>query len=117
MVYRKTAAQPRGLRKRLILLRGVARRFFLNLLHKKYIAHSIARRQGACKRCGVCCHLVGTKCPALRLDKTRGNSGCRIYHICRPPNCSTFPIDPRDLADRDLVAPDSPCGYYWERHK
>jgi hypothetical protein len=29
------------------------------------------------------------------------------------PNCKTFPIDARDLAERDWIAPDTPCGYFW----
>lgn len=97
---------------RLILLIGVLRRFFLNLFFRRYVRESLARRAGECKRCGVCCHLVANKCGALRLYKT-GQSVCRLYHIYRLPNCITFPIDPRDLADRDLISPDSPCGYFW----
>ena len=42
-----------------------------------------------------------------------GRSTCRLYTVYRLPNCCTFPIDARDLADRDLVAPDIPCGYFW----
>lgn len=33
------------------------------------------------------------------------------------PNCVIFPIDHRDIADRNLVAPDIPCGYYWDEGK
>ncbi|MBM3335732.1 hypothetical protein FJY63_13825 [Candidatus Sumerlaeota bacterium] len=39
-----------------------------------------------------------------------GVATCTV-HKFRPPNCRVFPIDPRDLADRDLVAPDRPCGF------
>lgn len=97
---------------RLILLYGVARRFFLNLFWRRYTRESIARRQGACRNCGVCCHLVANTCGSLRFD-SEGNSSCRMYTIYRMPNCCTFPIDPRDLADRNRVAPDIPCGYFW----
>ena len=100
------------LRIRLILLRGVARRFFLNVFNKRYVHESLARRQGECRRCGVCCHLVANTCGALRFDKD-GQSSCRLYTLYRLPNCCSFPIDARDLADRDLVAPDIPCGYSW----
>ena len=100
------------LRIRLILLYGVARRFFLNIFRRRYMLESIARRQGACRHCGICCHLIANTCGALRFDK-KGNSSCRLYNVYRPPNCCTFPIDPRDLADRNRVAPDIPCGYFW----
>ena len=100
------------LRIRLILLYGVARRFFLNLLWRRHVRESVARRQGACRHCGVCCHLIANTCGALRFDK-KGNSSCRLYNIYRLANCRTFPIDPRDIADRDLVAPDIPCGFFW----
>lgn len=107
---------PRTLHTRLILLRGVARRFFINIFCKRHKQHSIAARKGKCKRCGVCCHLVANKCWALRINEKGSVSACRIYKFYRPPNCTTFPIDPRDIAERDLIAPDSPCGYYWEEH-
>lgn len=102
------------LRVRLILLLGVNRRFFLNLFRRKYVRKSLERRLGECKRCGVCCHLVANKCGALHLHKD-GQSTCRLYSFYRLPNCRTFPIDPHDIADRDLVAPETPCGYYWPK--
>lgn len=102
------------LRVRLILLLGVTRRFFLNLFRRKYVRESLDLRAGECKRCGVCCHLVANKCGALHLHKD-GQSTCRLYSVYRLPNCCTFPIDPRDIADRDLVAPETPCGYYWPK--
>lgn len=97
---------------RLILLRGVMRRFFLNVFNPRYVRESLALRQGECRRCGVCCHLTASTCGALRSDKD-GHSSCRLYKLYRLPNCCTFPIDARDLADRNLVAPDIPCGYFW----
>jgi len=100
------------LRVRLLLLCGVLRRFFLNLCHRRYVRESLSRRAGECKRCGVCCHLVANKCARLHIHPD-GHSECRHYTVYRLPNCRTFPIDPRDLADRDLVAPDIPCGYFW----
>jgi hypothetical protein len=30
-------------------------------------------------------------------------------------NCRVFPIDERDLADRDLVLPDRECGFSFAR--
>ena len=101
-----------SLRVRMVLLIGVARRFFLNLFFRRYVRDSLARRAGECRRCGVCCHLIANKCGALHFFKD-GNSTCRIYNFYRLPNCITFPIDPRDIADRNLVAPDTQCGYFW----
>jgi hypothetical protein len=102
------------LRVRLILLLGVTRRLFLNLFRRRYVRESLARRTGECKRCGVCCHLVANKCGALQLHPD-GHSTCRLYSVYRLPNCCTFPIDPRDIADRDRVAPGTPCGYSWPK--
>jgi len=99
-------------RVRLILLWGVLRRFFLNLCRRRYVRKSLALRLGACKRCGVCCHLVANKCARLHIHPD-GHTECRFYTVYRLPNCRTFPIDRRDLADRDLVAPDVPCGFSW----
>jgi hypothetical protein len=98
------------LRIRVILLKGVMRRFWLNLFCKRYVRESIAKRQGECRRCGVCCHLIANKCGALKLGEN-GCSSCRIYRFYRLPNCCTFPIDARDIADRDLIADGEPCGY------
>jgi Fe-S-cluster containining protein len=42
-----------------------------------------------------------------------GTAGCR-YHQLRPMNCRVFPIDERDLADRNAVMPGQPCGFYFE---
>lgn len=106
--------KPQTLRIRLILLRGVIRRLYLNVFRPSYVRESLSTRLGECKRCGVCCHLVANKCSALHrhLD---GQSSCRLYSFYRLPNCCTFPIDSRDLKDRNLVAPDIPCGYSWPK--
>ncbi len=48
------------------------------------------------------------ECPSLGLDD--GIHHCSTY-LHRGPNCSLFPIDERDLRDRDRVMPDRPCGY------
>jgi hypothetical protein len=39
-----------------------------------------------------------------------GLANCMIYER-RTPNCTVFPVDRRDLDDRDQIAPDAPCGY------
>lgn len=96
---------------RLRLLWGTPRRFYLNVFRPGYVRRSLAQRQGACRRCGACCQLV-VKCRFLKRDQA-GLPACRIYNICRTKNCSNFPINRRDLADRNLVAPHTPCGFSW----
>lgn len=94
------------------LVWGTPRRLFWNLCRPGYVRASLAQRLGKCRRCGVCCRLVW-RCSCFFYDN--GVPACRIYARFRPPNCSMFPIDHRDLADRDLVAPNEPCGYSWAR--
>lgn len=93
---------------KLKLLWGRPRRLFLGLFRPGYVRASHARRRGECRRCGACCQLA-IRCPHLVYED--GLGGCDKYDQARPLNCQTFPIDERDLADRDLVAPDYPCGY------
>ena len=94
-------------RQRIVLLWGKARRLFLGMLCRRYVRESIARRTGECLRCGACCRLA-YRCQFLRHngDVTE----CR-FHKQRPLNCRLFPIDERDLADRDIVSPHTSCGY------
>jgi len=91
------------------LLRGKVRRFFLAHTRRgrEYIRRMEARRIGECRRCGACCKLV-YRCPFLRFEN--GVAVCTIHKV-RPANCRIFPVDPRDLADRDKIAPDLPCGF------
>jgi Fe-S-cluster containining protein len=39
---------------------------------------------------------------------------CRIYNH-RPRTCTTFPIDERDLRDRDILFPEDSCGFSFVR--
>jgi len=91
------------------LVRGKVRRFMM--AHKRqgkdYIRRMLKRRRGRCARCGVCCRLVH-RCPFLLMD--HGMAICTI-HALRPANCRIFPVDSRDLAERDQIAPHRPCGY------
>lgn len=64
-------------------------------------------REGTCGRCAACCKIL-FKCPFL--DESSPIATCSI-HDRRPDNCRFFPIDPRDLADRDLIDPINPCGF------
>jgi len=101
-----------GLLVRLKLLLGRPRRLFLNVFRPGYVRRQLARRRGQCHRCGTCCNL-GLRCPSLEFDGD-GQAGCAIYDRRRSPNCRTFPIDERDLADRDVLSPHKPCGFWFE---
>ncbi len=94
--------------RRVWLLRGRARRWYLGWLRPGYVRANRARRVGECRRCGMCCQM-GIRCFRLRTDDSL--SGCTSYGKRRPINCRNFPIDERDLADRNVLAPHDPCGY------
>jgi hypothetical protein len=95
------------LKERLVLGWGRLRRMYLATFRPGYVRRSLARRVGDCNRTGACCRLMFT-CPLLerRTDPVR----CRI-HEYKPSVCRLFPIDERDLRDRDIIAPDTPCGF------
>jgi len=95
------------------LVQGKIRRFCLTLTPqgRNYIRHMEDHRAGECKRCGACCRIV-IRCPFLKMEE--GVAACAI-HRHRPPNCGIFPIDLRDLSDRDQIAPNIPCGYSFPR--
>jgi len=97
-------------RQSLSLYWGKVRRCYLALFRRGYIRASAARRHGECARCGACC-MLGYKCQSLRDNE--GGTECTI-HKFRPPNCRVFPIDERDIADRDLIRPDTPCGFHFD---
>jgi len=94
-------------RERMILGWGKARRFYLAHFRPGYVRASIGRRVGECHRTGACCHLMFT-CPLL--DQKTDPVRCSIHEI-KPRVCNLFPIDERDLRDRDIIAPDTPCGF------
>ena len=102
-------------RTRMILLRGVLRRSYLHFFRPGYVRKSIAARKGRCTRCGACCNLMTKKgCPLLGFEES-GLSLCKIHGPIRMPNCIIFPVDARDIADRDLVAHGGvKCGYSFE---
>lgn len=87
---------------------GKLRRFALARMKEGYIAQMQHRRLGTCRRCGLCCRLL-FKCPFLK-TLTDGTCRCMI-HGQRPANCKLFPIDERDLRERDWVDGKIPCGY------
>ena len=94
---------------RLLLWSGVMRRFLLYVFNKKYVKESVSKCQGECLRCGACCKLALKQCPYLAFD-ANGKSSCTKYDISRMPNCVVFPIDNRDIKERDIVS-STPCGY------
>ena len=96
---------------KLQLIWGTPRRLFLNVFRPGYVRANLANRLGECRRCGACCRLV-VKC--IYFFEDNGLPACRLYKY-RPPNCSNYPINCRDIADRDLVSPDTTCGYSWAR--
>jgi hypothetical protein len=86
---------------------GKVRRFLWPIVAPKSFQASMAKREGSCSRCGACCQLL-YKCPYL--EEKNGVFACSIQGK-KPGNCIRFPIDARDLADRDIVMPDVKCGY------
>ena len=89
---------------------GKVRRAFLIQFRKKRVEEKLDRRRGACTRCGACCKIM-FKCPAY--DDTDGNPKCLIYND-RPGVCSLFPLDEKDLRERNVVMPGTKCGFYFE---
>jgi hypothetical protein len=92
-----------------VLWWGKIRRAFLIAFRKKRVEEKLDRRRGACTRCGACCKIV-FRCPAY--DDSGGEPRCLIYDD-RPGVCGLFPLDEKDLRDRDIVMPDKKCGYYF----
>jgi hypothetical protein len=88
---------------------GKVRRAFLIAFRKKRVLEKLDRRRGACSRCGACCKIL-FDCPAY--DDSDGSPKCLIYND-RPGVCGLFPLDEKDLKDRDIVMPDKPCGFYF----
>jgi hypothetical protein len=93
-------------RERSILARGKIRRFWLVHFRPRAVEASLARRRGECDRTGACCNVLFT-CPLLGANPL---PACRI-HRHKPRVCRMFPIDERDLRDRDIISPGHPCGY------
>jgi hypothetical protein len=89
---------------------GKIRRAFLIAFRKKRVEVKLQRRRGACTRCGACCKIM-FQCPAY--DDSDGNPKCLIYND-RPGVCSLFPLDEKDLRERDVVMPGTKCGFYFD---
>jgi uncharacterized protein len=91
-------------------VRGKLQRFYDGHFRKDYVAQRLAARKGECKRCGACCRLL-VQCAFA--EACHAGTACRIYKR-RPVNCRTFPYEPSHFAERDLLKPEQPCGYYFE---
>jgi hypothetical protein len=98
------------MRQRYVLFCGKIRRAYIGHFRRKYVQQQEAARKGSCHRCGACCKLL-FKCPFLLEEE--GHYTCRI-HGNKPENCHIFPINRRDLSDRDLISPKQKCGFYFE---
>lgn len=94
-------------RERATLGWGKLRRFCLAHFRPGFVRESLARRVGQCDRTGACCHLMFS-CPLL--DRKATPVRCTIHEI-KPRVCRLFPIDERDLRDRNIISPDVPCGF------
>ncbi len=96
---------------RAILAWGKLRRYYLLRYRPGYVEESLKRRVGSCDRTGACCKLMFS-CPLLNwLDQL---PLCHAYKH-RPRSCTIFPIDERDLRDRDIVDPWDSCGFSFLR--
>ena len=92
---------------RIELAWGRLRRAYLKRFRPGYVRASLARRVGQCNRTGACCKLMFT-CPLLKQQPEPVRCGIQER---KPKVCQLFPIDERDLRDRDIVSPASPCGF------
>jgi Fe-S-cluster containining protein len=89
---------------------GKIRRYYFARFRKRYSASRVQGRQGQCIRCGACCKLV-FRCPFL--VETLAGSTC-VIHKARPGNCRVFPMDARDIQERNMVAGNTECGYRFD---
>lgn len=91
---------------------GKLRRLYYIHFRRRHLEESmLARRGGQCRQCGACCQL-GYKC--FHFDEERRS--CRIYSH-RPTICRVFPIDEKDLVERDAVMPSVRCGFTFPHYR
>ncbi|MBM4316291.1 MAG: YkgJ family cysteine cluster protein [Deltaproteobacteria bacterium] len=89
-----------------ILIRGKFRRAFLSLFPS--VALKLQKHyglSGSCGHCSTSCKLL-FQCPHWDDNSSR----CSVYED-RPNICRTFPITPQDIKDRNLVSPETQCGF------
>ena len=93
------------------LLGGKLRRIKLTTLNRSFVEDQLSKRRGECARCSACCRFL-FKCPFLVPD---GDNGWKCaVHQHRSRVCASFPIDDRDIAERDLLMPSRPCGFSFD---
>lgn len=56
---------------------------------------------------------MGNRCRFL--DYVDGLAICKVYDKRLSPNCRQFPMSRRDLAERDVILPETPCGWTFAR--
>jgi len=76
-------------------------------LRPKKTQDLLSLREGECQRCGACCK-IAFECPALGHEDNQPT--CKLYKQ-RSDVCKLFPIDERDIKDRDILLPHIKCGY------
>ncbi len=56
--------------------------------------------------------MLGRVCPSLDIDENEP-ARCLKYDRKRDPTCRLYPTTESDLRDRNLISPDTRCGYYF----
>jgi hypothetical protein len=87
-------------------IKNQLRRYYYFRFRKEYIAASIAKRQGSCKKCGKCCEVMIFQC--VNFEKPICKIWQRMGFEQLPHQCQVYPFDE---SDKNSSAPD--CGYYW----
>ena len=93
-----------------VLMWGKIRRMWIIYLTPKRTKKLLSLREGECQRCGACCK-INFECPFLT-NHTKA-AACKLYDS-RSKVCRYFPIDHRDLKDRDIIMPHAKCGYTFQ---
>ena len=94
------------------MLNGKIRRFFRGHLNPAKVKDCHSNRESECARCGACCKIL-FECPYL-IEDEQGYYSCKI-HDKRPLNCRIYPMDMKDIAERDMVSPSTKCGYSFKK--
>jgi hypothetical protein len=95
-----------------VLVWGKVRRMWFIYLNPGKTKVMLSRREGECARCGACCK-INFDCPAL---VNHGEApSCWLYDR-RSNVCRYFPIDERDIKDRNRIMPHIQCGYKFNGH-
>ncbi|MBI4835188.1 MAG: YkgJ family cysteine cluster protein [Planctomycetes bacterium] len=90
-----------------VLMWGKIRRMCIIYLTPRRTQEMLSQREGECQRCGACCK-INFECPFLT-NHTQA-AACKLYDS-RSKVCRYFPIDKRDIKDRNIVFPGTKCGY------